>query len=427
MITLKDDTLTFAFPEIDARLHELVEQHIAKVLPSILEEFGTNLHNVVTRDFRWALTQKKDEIVENAKTVTAKQIEDAVRTKCLSAAGINGRKPVGSCELEFQRTLRIPDDGKLYPLPAGLGSFPLRHVDDFAESVPESWSKRGGVLMPMYQSEALWINFSSNYPIAIQIGAGKINAVNGEQWTGQLQCNPQNYLVLPDQPWLDGFSVEKGVIRQFVAVPLQSGFTVESQVAGKAETGGVQIQAFPIKADAYFEKDLAEKMPKALSDILSELLGMNSRFYYSVSVERLRSVPCAEAAMGLGAGGRMKQEIYEDSHAFEDWDTTQSSRCFVHLCNSLTWREVTGSNPPHPPFTRKEYKQAKIPWFDHYRDDLAALPGSSILSKVKSVFTLGKETGVQLIPDNTSANPELIVQTGNNRRPDTVREFLSDF
>ena len=33
--------------------------------------------------------------------------------------------------LVFQRTLRIPDDGRDYPLPPGLGRFPLRHIDDY--------------------------------------------------------------------------------------------------------------------------------------------------------------------------------------------------------------------------------------------------------------------------------------------------------
>lgn len=31
------------------------------------------------------------------------------------------------CTIEFQRTLRIPDDDRDYPLPPGLGRFPLRH------------------------------------------------------------------------------------------------------------------------------------------------------------------------------------------------------------------------------------------------------------------------------------------------------------
>jgi hypothetical protein len=51
--------------------------------------------------------------------------------------------------IEFQRTLRIPDDSKDYPLPPGLGGFPLRHVDDFAEKIPESWLEHGGVVFSM--------------------------------------------------------------------------------------------------------------------------------------------------------------------------------------------------------------------------------------------------------------------------------------
>ncbi len=66
-----------------------------------------------------------------------------------------------SLTINFQRTLRIPDDGREYPLPPGLESFPLRHIDDFAPRVPASWLKRGGVLLPMWQSEALWLRFDS--------------------------------------------------------------------------------------------------------------------------------------------------------------------------------------------------------------------------------------------------------------------------
>src|SRR5262249_58608492 len=64
--------------------------------------------------------------------------------------------------IQFQRTLRIPDDGKHYPLPPGLGAFPLRHVEDFAGRVPDEWHERAGVMMPLYQAEAMWISFSAN-------------------------------------------------------------------------------------------------------------------------------------------------------------------------------------------------------------------------------------------------------------------------
>ncbi|MFC1662401.1 hypothetical protein ACFL3S_13275 [Gemmatimonadota bacterium] len=71
--------------------------------------------------------------------------------------------PKARLRVEFQRTLRIPDDGRNYPLPPGLGRFPLRHVDDHADRVPNRWMRHGGVLLPMFQSEALWIQFHSSY------------------------------------------------------------------------------------------------------------------------------------------------------------------------------------------------------------------------------------------------------------------------
>ena len=37
----------------------------------------------------------------------------------------------------------------------------------------------------------------------------------------------QNYCVLPKQPWLDGINYGDGYIRQFVAMPLGKGYTVE--------------------------------------------------------------------------------------------------------------------------------------------------------------------------------------------------------
>src|SRR5690606_33426256 len=109
--------------------------------------------------------------------------------------------------IDFQRTLRIPDDNREYPLPPGMGRFPVRHVDDFAARVPERWLSHGGVTLPMYQSEAMWLNFDSpqDYPFAIRIAAGKIDAVTGEAWRNGLHRDPQDYLVAPDQPWLDGY------------------------------------------------------------------------------------------------------------------------------------------------------------------------------------------------------------------------------
>ena len=157
------------------------------------------------------------------------------------------------CPIGFQRTLRIPDDNNVYPLPPGLGLFPVRHVDDYAARAPEKWVKHGGVVLPMYQSEAMWLTFQRTgpWPFAIKIAAGKINALTGEEWVEGLNRDPQDYLVVPEQPWLDGFCIERGIIRQFIAMPLGAGYSAEEQITGKAEHGGLQVVAYPMKKSAY--------------------------------------------------------------------------------------------------------------------------------------------------------------------------------
>ena len=168
----------------------------------------------------------------------------------------------------FQRTLRIPDDDRDYPLPPGLGRFPLRHVDDFGREVPDLWLRHGGVMLPMYQSEALWLNFDcrdGTYPFAIKIATGKINAVSGGSWEENLNRRPQDYVVAPKQPWLDGYCVEKGVIRQFVAMPLGSGYSAEEQITGEAEHGGLQILVYPMKVLGTLESVL--RLGQAKKDV----------------------------------------------------------------------------------------------------------------------------------------------------------------
>lgn len=258
--------------------------------------------------------------------------------------------------------------------------------------------------MPMYQAEALWLNFRGSYPFAIKIGAGKINAISGESWKPGLNRDPQDYVVTPDQPWLDGFAVEKGVIRQFVAMPLGAGYSVEEQLSGKAEFGGIQLQAIPMKAQSFFEKELLPELPTCLADILEDVLPPWKE--ESVFFECCR---CESPGMGLGAGGRMKQQIYADRHDPQDWDMEHSSSCFVHLCDALLWREITGENPPQTPVTAREYERAGLPWFDYYRDDLAILEGSKTLVGAKSVQTLSQQKGDQAVKGNQSVDEGLVI------------------
>ena len=158
-------------------------------------------------------------------------------------------------EIVFHRTNRLPEDAHTHSLPPSLGHFPLRDIHDLPkERLPEHWLKRGGVVMPMWQTEAMWMSFSSpnGYPMAVKVCVGKINAVTGKLWSEELAFGEdQDFMAVPGQLWMDGICVGKGVIRQFVAMPLGKGYTVDGQVSGKEEHGGVQILVRPLQASAY--------------------------------------------------------------------------------------------------------------------------------------------------------------------------------
>jgi len=292
----------------------------------------------------------------------------------------------------FQRTLRIPDDGKTYPLPPGLGAFPVYHVRDYAKKLPEDWVKHGGVFIPMYQREALWMNFDADYdnPHAVKVAVGKINAVSGspwdmalyakkrkvqvstdedvdeDDWEEEVDPEDQDYLVCPTQPWLDGINAGKGFIKQFVAMPLGMGYTVEGQLTGKQEFGGIQLIVYPPKPGRF---------PEGLLEGVAHLL----------------LPPCAE--MGLGAGGRMRQKIYRDEYGIDSWDQENYGRVYVHILNSMMFREVTGLEPPPTPITARTYQEHGLPWFDLYDQHLGDVKPSDELQKVKTVKETAKEKG----------------------------------
>lgn len=105
----------------------------------------------------------------------------------------------------------------------------------------------------------MWIKFESKEPYAVKIYVGAVNAVSGEPAAetaatrlrrhNLLSRNKsiQDYVVIPDQKWLDGIATSEGKVRQFVAMPIGSGYSVEAQVTGIDITGGLQFEITPAK------------------------------------------------------------------------------------------------------------------------------------------------------------------------------------
>ena len=278
--------------------------------------------------------------------------------------------------VSFQRTLRIPEDGRTYPLPPGLGRFPIRRVADYANRVPASWREHGGVFIPMYQREALWMSFHAAHwrPNAVKIGIGKINAISGKPWDERLHRQKEDYVVVPDQPWLDGINAGNGLVRQFVAMPLGMGYTVEAQLTGKEEFGGIQIIAYDPKPGRFPDKEPAMMM--MMRDMACCI-----------------PAPCAVAEMGIAAGGKLTQKIYPDSYGIDTWDEQNSGRVYVHIVNSMMYRQITGEEPPATPVTAEEYAAHGLPWFALYDEGKGDIAASQELAGVKSVKAMDGKSG----------------------------------
>ncbi|MFE2311425.1 hypothetical protein [Streptomyces sp. NPDC059411] len=339
-------------------------------------------------------------------------------------------------EVRFMRTLRLPESGT-HKLPPGLGTFPLRRVEDYPDTVPADWLAKGGVMLPVYLREAMWLSFAgTTRPTALQVGVGKVCAVSGERWTGELGRDPQNYLVLPRQPWLDGINSGNGTVRQFVAVPLGLGATVEGQVTGEETTGGVQLQAFPLGARAlarWREAELARTAPNPRrragggppgsvppGSAPSMGYGAGPMMPAAASAPapggppgsaagspgRFRAGPQAAPAMGLGVGGSMRQEVYRDDRGPGEWADEPSARIFVHLVTPPAWRRITGEEPPASPVDRAAYTKAGLPWFDYYDETGTDLAPSEALGQVEPVGEwLGEDASPWIPPAPGQVEP----------------------
>ncbi|KAK6496968.1 hypothetical protein TWF481_001947 [Arthrobotrys musiformis] len=165
----------------------------------------------------------------------------------------------GQLQISFRRTVKVPDNQQTSNLPPDLGPFKLTNVNYGSDRLPASIKAKGGLLLPMYEREAMWIKFRSltSKSYAIKVLSGGVNAISGEPEQETIETKKrrkafltkrkpiQDYLVVPGQPWLDGFATAPGKVHQFVATTLGKGKTIESQITGVEDIGGLQFHITP--------------------------------------------------------------------------------------------------------------------------------------------------------------------------------------
>lgn len=258
------------------------------------------------------------------------------------------------CSVELMRTLRVPDSDGESPLPPGLGPMLAYRA-----------SADGDFVVPMHRAEALWLSFDAPFwkPRALKVGIGGVDALSGAPFDpGTLSADPQDYLVIPEQPWLDGINGGDGLVRQFVAVPLGEGLTIEGQLTGSEREGGLTLSLFQPRPGRFPDEPPFEG--------------------------RTGMAACCAPAMGLGAGGHIRQEIYRDEHGFETWEPEPAATVRLELVDALAFAALTGLPMPHPPADAETYTSHGFPWFDLLSPTRKDIEASERLAQVRSIADL---------------------------------------
>lgn len=280
---------------------------------------------------------------------------------------------VGPLTVIFHRTVRVAED-KLSNLPPSLGNLPI-YLNDFQSK----YALKEDVLcfLALHDKEAMWIDFRTGLPVAVMVGAGGINALNGKPMTDELEEG--NYLVTPPQPWLDGWKGEDGAIYQFVATPYKkgTGLTVGEQMLGGKASSELEIVVFEskdpnlimtAKPQELFGTSPSEPCDFPTDDQNTLLQSSTGGFNYKT------------ADMGIGKGGKISQKIYPDHYGIEAWKPMYASKIKVAIVNAVQYAEITNSELPPLPKSVEEYIGL---WFDVKDKDMGDVEGTDSFDKLK--------------------------------------------
>ncbi|KAK4541873.1 hypothetical protein LTR36_007237 [Oleoguttula mirabilis] len=396
-----------------------------------------------------------------------------------------------SLKIGFKRTVRVADNGKPNELPPDMGAFPIYRKEDYTD-LPTHVAGNKGFLIPMYQREAMWIKFSAGQPFAVKIYIGGMNAISGEiggedevTMMKRLQLMQekepvQDYVAVPGQLWLDGIACPDGHVRQFVAMPLGKGYSVEAQLTGEEVIGGIQFEVTPSKVftkndmsgecsscsatmfPVYIrgpdgttisamisEDDYVEDLKMFIAQHQGIPVDQQRLVYRGTQLEdheylrdlgvgtnhtihlalRMRGGASLEAEMGIAAGGLIKQTIVRDHCKEGIWDSTKTEIFTVSILNSAVFKQLTGKDPPPTPITARAYAALGYPYFSIFKETVSGIGGD--FEQVQSVNQLdrrgvktkGKTDAVAEVTQGTQ-NPIVVLDHKGRRvgfRP--VREI----
>ncbi len=225
------------------------------------------------------------------------------------------------------RTARVPNGAAVHGLPEHGGELWLRSAARFAGRVPPDWVADDDMFAPLHDGEAFWLAFRARRPHAVQVESSRINALTGHGPESALRTDPQNYLVTPPQPWLDGIAQSDGSVRQFVA----------ETAPESAADAGLLVRVFP-------PRDGSAAAQLRYSEEAQEALPATDGFQRAVT-----------------PGGRIGQRVLADPFGLETWDRSSGTTIVLHFVAIPWFVRVTGESSPPPPLEPPLRRDPRVP------------------------------------------------------------------
>jgi hypothetical protein len=304
---------------------------------------------------------------------------------------------IGTLDITFHRTVRVAKGRTPANLPLSLGHIKVYEVQKFKERCPDTWEDTG-VFIGLHDQEAMWMSFHAQAPVALLVGAGSINALTGQKLGTKL--DKDNYLVVPPQPWLDGWKNTDGTVSQFCATAYKKGegLTVAEQLIGaESKTGGIGLALFepakPLPTQTHYPPQgwtvgayaSFDSYPVASSGgtsygLLKSYTAASATGQTVNHAVHVRSARFSE--MGLGKGGAIRQHIYPDPYGLEVWRELPSQTRAIYIVAASLLAEITGEPIPEP-VTQEKYHGG---WFGLKDQELGDVKGSEAFTGLKTVF-----------------------------------------
>ncbi len=274
-------------------------------------------------------------------------------------------------------------------------------------------------------NEALYLEFAGPewHPSIAKVCVGKVNAISGGMFSESISGHNQDYILIPQQRWLDGINAGDGVVRQFVAMPLGTGYSVEAQVTDEETSGGFQFFVMQPKEGRFPRRnpvmnEIFEKVRQTrkaanfqIDSSVAAAIILNheeKRLYFSllnIEEPRILFQPAAgyedafpssdeNISMAIAAGGSIKQEVFADTYGPETWDVNNSRLVTIHMVNSIAYESITGEPPPPSPISKEDYEYHGIPWYSNYSESSPKLKAASAFRRILGVSAIDKKRGL---------------------------------